>query len=53
MCKKLNVSRSGYYKWLNRKESTIEIENKQLAAWITEYDTKYKHIGTMSRKSTN
>jgi transposase InsO family protein len=44
MCKKLNVSRSGYYKWLNRKESTIEIENKQLAAWITEYDTKYKHI---------
>lgn len=44
MCKQLKVSRAGYYKWLNRKETKEEIENKQLVAWITEYDIKYKHI---------
>lgn len=44
MCKQLKVSRAGYYKWLNRKEIKEEIENKQLVAWITEYDIKYKHI---------
>ena len=44
MCKKLNISRAGYYKWTNRKETEAELENKQLAAWITEYDVKFKHI---------
>lgn len=44
MCNKLNISRGGYYKWLNRKETEKELENKQLAAWIKEYDIKFKHI---------
>ena len=44
MYKQLKVSRSGYYKWLHRKETKEEIENKQLAIWIKEYDDKYNHI---------
>ena len=44
MCKHLNVSRSGYYKWLNRTETEEEIENRQLVIWIKEYDDKYNHI---------
>ena len=44
MCKKLDISRAGYYKWLNRKETEEELENKQLAVWIAEYDIKFKHI---------
>ena len=44
MCKQLEVSRSGYYKWLHRKETKEEVENKQLAIWIKEYDDKYNHI---------
>jgi transposase InsO family protein len=43
MCKKLEVSRAGYYKWLNRKETKEELENKQIALWLQEYDEKYKH----------
>ena len=43
MCKKLGVSRAGYYKWLNRKETEEELENKQIALWIWEYDKKYNH----------
>ena len=44
MCKQLEVSISGYYKWLHRKETKEEVENKQLAIWIKEYDDKYNHI---------
>lgn len=44
MCKQLEVSRSGYYKWLHRKETKEEVENKQLSIWIKEYDNKYNHI---------
>lgn len=44
MCKQLKISRAGYYKWLNREETRVEIENKQLANWILEYDLKYNHI---------
>lgn len=43
MCQQLNVSRAGYYKWLNRKPSKDEIENEQIAVWIREYDEKFKH----------
>ena len=51
MCKQLEVSRSGYYKWLHRKETKEEIENKQLAIWIKEWsyvnilDTKSQTLG--------
>ena len=44
MSKKLEVSRAGYYKWLKRDKSDIELENEQLASWITEYDIKFQHI---------
>lgn len=43
MCQRLEVSRAGYYKWLHREETEEELENKQLAAWIKEYDEKFKH----------
>ena len=36
MCRVLEVSRSGYYRWLNRKPSRREIENKRLDAEIRE-----------------
>lgn len=44
MCRHLQVSRSGYYQWLHRKETQKERENKQIASWVIEYDQKYKHI---------
>lgn len=43
MCQQLEVSRSGYYKWLHREKTEEELENEQLAVWISEYDKKYKH----------
>ena len=49
MCKKLNISRYGHYKWLDRKETEEKFENKQLATWITEYDIKFKHISGYRR----
>ena len=30
LCQILNVSRSGFYKWLNHQETVSEIENKRL-----------------------
>jgi len=44
MCRQLGASRSGHYKWFHREETSEELENKQLASWITEYDARYKHI---------
>lgn len=29
MCQQLNVSRTGYYKWLNREQPKEEIENEK------------------------
>ncbi|WP_041703741.1 IS3 family transposase [Lachnoclostridium phytofermentans] len=43
MCQQLNVSRTGYYKWLNREQPKEEIENEKIALWIKEYDEKFKH----------
>jgi len=43
MCEQLNVTRAGYYKWLNRDKPKEELENEQIALWITEYDEKFKH----------
>jgi len=36
MCQVLNVSRSGYYSWLNREPSQRQITNKQLKLKIAE-----------------
>ncbi|WP_420338441.1 IS3 family transposase, partial [Staphylococcus intermedius] len=30
MCKILSISRSSYYKWLNRETPSLEIENEKL-----------------------
>ncbi|WP_444898524.1 IS3 family transposase [Microbulbifer sp. VAAC004] len=34
LCRYLNVSPQGFYKWLNRDESTQEIENRRILACI-------------------
>lgn len=36
MCKTLSVTRSAYYKWLNRKETKQEMADKVLAERIKE-----------------
>ena len=43
MCKKLEIARASYYKWLHRKKTALEIENEMIAQLILEYDEKYKH----------
>ena len=44
MCKQLEISRSAYYKWLNRDVPKYEKENIKLAELIKEYDEKFNHI---------
>lgn len=44
MCEVLNIARSSYYKWMNRKETEEEIENNRLAHIILEYDELFGHI---------
>ena len=44
MCKALGVSKAGYYKWLHRTKSKVELENQQLAVLIQEYDERFNHI---------
>lgn len=44
MCRKLKVQRSSYYKWIHRKETAEELEDRQIARWITEYDERFHHI---------
>lgn len=44
MCRKLNIARSSYYQWLNRKETKGEIEKNELALIIKEYDERLDHI---------
>lgn len=36
MCQQLNISRAAYYKWINRKETQLEIENKEVLECIEE-----------------
>lgn len=43
MCRKLEIARASYYKWLHREKTALEIENEQIAQLILEYDEKYKH----------
>jgi transposase InsO family protein len=47
MCRVLEVSRSGYYRWLKRKPSQREIDNKRLDAEIREiYDGSKGRYGS-------
>lgn len=34
LCRRLNVNRSAYYKWLKRAPSDRQIENEQIVEWI-------------------
>lgn len=46
LCKFVSISRSGYYKWLNRKESSNEELNQQLLPLIMEsYEKKQGILG--------
>ncbi|MGS2455165.1 hypothetical protein I4N87_014330 [Clostridioides difficile] len=41
LCEIAKVNRSGYYKWLNRDKSNLELENIKLATLITKiYEEK-------------
>lgn len=44
MCKVLKIARSSYYKWCNRKTTSEEIENNELAHIILDYDDLFGHI---------
>lgn len=44
MCKQLGISRSSYYKWIQRKIPEQELENRKLAELIKEYDERFNHI---------
>ena len=43
MCRSLEVSRAGYYKWLKHKTTEEENENAIIVQLIREYDELYKH----------
>ena len=36
LCDILNLNRSSYYKWLRRKESQVETENRRIIEWVKE-----------------
>ena len=44
MCKKLEIARASYYKWLHHEIPTQEIENIKLAELIKGYDERFNHI---------
>ena len=44
MCKQLNLSRAAYYKWRNREIPQQELENREIAELIKEYDEGFHHI---------
>ena len=43
MCRSLEVSRAGYYKWLKHEMPEEEKENETIAQIIREYDDRFKH----------
>ena len=43
MCKALEISCAGYYKWLKHEETEEEKENKILVQLIHEYDERFNH----------
>lgn len=36
LCHAVGINRSSYYKWLNRKTSTNQLENEEIIGWIKE-----------------
>src|SRR5699024_12519599 len=44
LCEILEVSRSGYYKWLKREPSKSELKRVKRMKWIKEIHEKYKGI---------
>ena len=44
MCKKLDIARASYYKWLHHEIPEQELENVKLAELIKEYDEHFNHI---------
>ena len=44
MCRKLDISKAAYYRWLNREVPDAEKENTLLAQLIKEYDESFGHI---------
>ena len=43
MCRSLEVSRAGYYKWLKHEKTDEESENELIVTLIKGYDVQYKH----------
>lgn len=43
MCRSLEVSRAGYYKWLKHETTEKEKENEVIAQLICEYDEQFNH----------
>ena len=43
MCRSLEVSRAGYYKWLKHEETEEEKENEIIVQLIREYDKQFNH----------
>ena len=49
LCAVLNINRSSYYKWLNRKSSTKQLQNEQIIGWIKElYEEQNGILGIAS-----
>lgn len=44
MCRQLSVTKAAYYKWLHHVVPTEEVENRQIAELIQEYDERFNHI---------
>jgi len=44
MCQILEIPHSSYYKWLNRKETTVEKENYDISRLILDYHDKFNNI---------
>ena len=44
MCKELDISRAGYYKWLYREIPKLELESQDIVELIKEYDVRFGHI---------
>ncbi|MGH1451358.1 MAG: hypothetical protein ACRBBM_18290 [Pseudomonadaceae bacterium] len=42
MCRALNVSRSGFYKWHNRKPSARQLRREQIEGKVVELFAEYK-----------
>ena len=54
LCDILNLNRSSYYKWLRRKESQVETENRRIIEWVKElYEEQNGILGYRQMTITN